>query len=330
MPRIRRYSTLAKDLPENDRFWIVSDAAARLYMLLHAVCDDCGRFHGDPALVRNLCYRSVKEDFISTGRVDVLLNDLREAGLIVRYGDRAGRQYLELVDHIPGGSDRRPMFPTPPTSAGEPSDSVEVRADLFESGRRVPAKMPGANPGDNGENKNGYGVKPFPETRSTRNRTPNHKQNPSVSALPVNSHVRISQAACENGACASSGESGKKTSAERARVRRQFAARLGDNRVIGDLADDRFVDSAFRDAAELGIVFDSDVGRQTVFAAAEQTRLGGERFGLFVHLVCDPVRRGITNRADLLASERIARFIRGEAPEPRHRTALEEVFDEER
>ena len=127
----------------------------------------------------------------------------------------------------------------------------------------------------------------------------------------------------------SGGGNGQRTSQEKRAVgsrRAAFAARCSGG--MADLADDSYVEQAFRYAVELEFVPDSVVGRQTVFAAAEQTLLTGKTWGLFGKLVCED-QRGITNLADKGAENRIKRFIKGEPVTRRNLTPLLEVHHED-
>jgi hypothetical protein len=101
---------------------------------------------------------------------------------------------------------------------------------------------------------------------------------------------------------------------------------------LEDLTDDRFVTRCFEEAAGLGIVPDSDGGRQTVFAAAEENlrqayKKPDTKMGLFFHLLVRD-RKGITNASDESAARRI-RAMRGEKPARREVVPHEEVLRED-
>ena len=113
---------------------------------------------------------------------------------------------------------------------------------------------------------------------------------------------------------------------QRTEARTGFARSLGDGLSIGRLKDDRFVLETFRRAVAFGVVGNDERGRQNVFAAAEQTVIGGKTFGLFVHLLCDAKRKGITEQADERAAARVRRM-NGMVPTRRYESAVDEALD---
>jgi len=137
MPRIRRYGTVERDLPYNQRFFAVSGEATRLFTLVKSQADDFGRYWGSPSKLRNHCYLAHDDDQ-ETMPVEVvkrLLNECEKTGLFMPYHVE-GVRYILIVDHVRGG-ECRAKFPPPP-SGSRPPARVKLDGDLFRKGEIVP------------------------------------------------------------------------------------------------------------------------------------------------------------------------------------------------
>lgn len=193
MPRKRYYGTVPRDLPENERLFLISAEASRLYLLLSSQADDFGNFDGEPGKLARILFASAPADFTEATpeRVARNLAELERLGLVFSYQSREKRAYIHLRDHVPSGSTTRVNKYPPPTKSQleQLPPEIHVEGDLFNKDAVIPASMPGSAGGQLSGNyraiggqqsgKNGT-PEPEPETR-TRTHTPNQNPNPSDS-----------------------------------------------------------------------------------------------------------------------------------------------------
>lgn len=91
MARIR---TLKPELWQDEAFGVLSHEAQLVFIGLITQADDEGRLTGNPARLRAMLFPYRAE--MPAEHVDGLLDELDDAGLIVRYDDEEGRKYVFL------------------------------------------------------------------------------------------------------------------------------------------------------------------------------------------------------------------------------------------
>lgn len=91
----------------------LSSSAEILFYRLIVKADDYGTFHGNPAIVKNICF-PLKSDDIKLKQVESWLSELVSAGLIYLYKAEDGRQYLQFAKWEKHQQVRakKPKFPT--------------------------------------------------------------------------------------------------------------------------------------------------------------------------------------------------------------------------
>ena len=92
----------------------ISDFQFRLWLYLITYVDDYGRGSADPELLHGLLFPRRKA--VTENQIKAALDALEDAGLIIRYEDEEGEQYLyfpKWADHQ-RIQQKKPKFPDPP------------------------------------------------------------------------------------------------------------------------------------------------------------------------------------------------------------------------
>jgi len=141
MGRIR---TIKPELPQDERVGRVSREARLCWLLCFTLADDEGRFRAHPSLLAGTLY---PYDGLKPSTVAGWMDELGEAGLLIRYQDTDGQEYAEIHNwrkhqFIPHPANSR--LPASPASShenlGEPRRTTEV---LSGSQSRAGARIPG-------------------------------------------------------------------------------------------------------------------------------------------------------------------------------------------
>jgi len=75
---------------------LLSSGAEILFYRLMVKADDFGIYYGNAKLIRSNCF-PLRVDDVPTGSIEIWLNELVRAGLIMRYRAQDGRIYLKFV-----------------------------------------------------------------------------------------------------------------------------------------------------------------------------------------------------------------------------------------
>lgn len=85
---------LREGIITSERVNSLSLEAELLYRRLMSVVDDYGRFHANPTVVRAACF-PLKVDLFTDRKIEALLDEVVNAGLVVKY---SGGRYIAMLD----------------------------------------------------------------------------------------------------------------------------------------------------------------------------------------------------------------------------------------
>jgi len=145
---------LRDGLRDSERIARLKDGEFRTFVLLITVCDDFGRYHGDPRLVKSGCYPF---DNVNTTRIARDLEGIEKAGLIVVYTSESdGRLYLQMHRWDQRTRQKESRFPSSDGQATVKRRSiahVDVDVDVDVDGDVKPKTKTRARPSNASDDK---------------------------------------------------------------------------------------------------------------------------------------------------------------------------------